>query len=55
MGIRRGAWLAESIECATLDLGVVSLSPTLGVDLTLKKRKADGNKECVTDGYKHRL
>ena len=33
-------WLAQSVEHATLDLGVVSLSPTLGVELTfLKKSK----------------
>ena len=30
----RGAWLAESVERWTLDLGVVSLSPTLGVEIT---------------------
>ena len=29
-----GAWLAQSVECVTLDLGVVGLSPTLGVKLT---------------------
>lgn len=28
----RGAWLAQSVECVTLDLRVVSLSPTLGVE-----------------------
>lgn len=32
----RGAWLAQSVEHATLDLGVMSLSPTLGVDITKK-------------------
>ena len=30
----RGAWVAQSVECATLDLGVVSSSPTLGVEIT---------------------
>ena len=33
----RSAWLAQSVEHATLDLGIVSLSPTLGVEITLKK------------------
>lgn len=31
--LRRGAWLAQSVEHATLDLGVVSLSPTSGVEI----------------------
>lgn len=30
----RGTWLAQSLELATLDLGVVSLIPTLGVEPT---------------------
>lgn len=29
-----GAWLAQSAECATLDLRVTSLSPTLGMEPT---------------------
>jgi len=29
-----GAWLAQSVEHTTLDLGVVSSSPTLGVEVT---------------------
>ena len=29
-----GAWLAQSVEYATLDLGVLSSSPTLGVEST---------------------
>ena len=29
-----GAWLALLAEHVTLDLGVVSLSPTLGVEIT---------------------
>lgn len=28
-----GAWLAQSVEHAILDLGVVSLSPMLGVQI----------------------
>ena len=30
----RGTWLAQSVEHATLDLWVMSLSPTLGVEIT---------------------
>ena len=30
----RGTWLAQSVEHETLDLGIVSLSPTLGVEIT---------------------
>ena len=33
----RGAWLAQLVEYATLDLGVMSLSPMLGVETTLKQ------------------
>ena len=29
----RGTWLAQSVEHATLDLGVVNLSPMLGVEI----------------------
>lgn len=29
----RGIWLAQSVKCATLDLGVVSLSPALGIEI----------------------
>ena len=32
----RGAWPAQLEEHATLDLRIVSLSPTLGVGITLK-------------------
>jgi len=28
-----GAWLAQSVECETLDLRVVSSSPTLGAEI----------------------
>ena len=30
----RGAWLAQLVECVTLDLRVVSSSPMLGVEIT---------------------
>ena len=30
------SWLAESVECKTLDLRVMSSSPTLGVEITKK-------------------
>ena len=33
-----GAWLAQPVEHATLDLRVVSLSPMLGIEF--KKKKA---------------
>ena len=33
-GINWGIWLAQSVEHATLDLRVVSLSPTLGMEIT---------------------
>ena len=33
----RGSWLAQSEEHATLDLGVMGLSPTLGVEITENK------------------
>ena len=33
----KGLWLAQSVEHVTFDLKVVSLSPTLGVEITLKK------------------
>jgi len=32
-----GAWLAQLVERKTLDLEVISSSPTLGVEITLKK------------------
>ena len=31
-----GVWLAKSVEYVTLDLRVVSLSPTLGAEITYK-------------------
>lgn len=36
---RRGTWLAQLVELATLDFRVVSLGPTLEVEITLKKKK----------------
>lgn len=33
---RRVAWLARSVEHLTLDIELVSLSPMLGVEMTLK-------------------
>lgn len=38
MSVGWGAWLAQSEECATLNLGVVDLSPILGA-ITKKKKK----------------
>ena len=34
----RGAWLAQLVEHVTLDLGVVSPSPTVDIGITLKKK-----------------
>ena len=34
LGRRQGAWLVQTEECVTLDLWVMSLSPTLGVEIT---------------------
>lgn len=32
----RGAWVTQSVQHATLHLGVMSSNPTLGVEITLK-------------------
>ena len=37
-----GRWLAQSVECATLNLGVVSSSPRLRVQRLLKNKKKWG-------------
>lgn len=34
-----GAWLSQSVERVTLDLWIVSSSPIVGVEITLKKKK----------------
>lgn len=34
-----GIWLAQLVQLVTLDLGVMGLSPSLGVGITLKKLK----------------
>lgn len=38
----RDAWLVQLVEPVSLDLEVVSLSPMLGVETTLKKKKKTG-------------
>ena len=38
----RGIWPAQSVESMTLDLKVVSLTPTLDVEITLKNEMAGG-------------
>ena len=47
---KRGTWLAPLVEDTTLDLGVVSLSPTLGVEILknkiLKKKKKKKKKKA---------
>ena len=35
----QGTWLAQSVKHATLDLGVVSSSPTWGLEATQKRKK----------------
>jgi len=35
----RGAWLVQSVEPGTLALRVVYSGPTMGIELTLKKKK----------------
>lgn len=35
----RGTWHARLVKHATLNLGDMSSSPTLGVDITLKKKE----------------
>ena len=37
----RGTWLAQLVEHVALDLGVVSLSPVLGIASLKKKKKMD--------------
>ena len=44
-------WLAQSVEQMTLDLGVVSSSPTLGIEITLKNREANGTEELLLKSY----
>lgn len=39
MGTRWDVWLAQSVEHLTLDLGFVSSSPTLSVQIGFKKSK----------------
>lgn len=34
-----GSWLAHSVERVTLNFGVVSSNPTLGIEITLKRKK----------------
>ena len=36
---QRGTWVTQLVEHATLDLGVVSLSPMLGIEIPLKEKK----------------
>lgn len=49
--VSRGPWLAQLLERVTLYLGVVSLSPTLGVEIPSKKKKKEYLvARCVKDG-----
>ena len=38
-------WLSQLVECLTLALRVMSLSPMLGVEITRKERREEGRKE----------
>ena len=40
--ILRGGWLAQWGEHVTLDLGVMGSSPTLGIEIPLKKHHLEG-------------
>ena len=42
-----GAWLAQLEECVTLDLGVVSLSPTLGIEIYIHTYIYKFKKMCL--------
>lgn len=42
--MERGGWLAQSVKHMTFDLGVISSSPTLGVELTKKKKRFHGKR-----------
>ena len=52
----RDTWLAWSVEHVTVDFRVMSSSPTLGLELTLKKKRKERNKkrngftQALTDG-----
>lgn len=37
----KGTWVTQSVERMTLDLGVVSLGPMLGIGITFNKRKKE--------------
>ena len=43
-----GAWLAQSVRQATLDLGVMSSSPTWGIELTKNQTKQNDLAALVT-------
>jgi len=46
-GDDRGAWLAQSVEHVTLDTGVTSLNPTLGVEFPQKNPKKPSGDEST--------
>ena len=43
----RGAWLAQLVERGTLDLGVVSSNPTLGVEPALQRKKEKNENHTI--------
>lgn len=48
-----GVWMAQSVEYRTLNLSVVSLSPTLSKEVTLKKIKPPKKKKVYDNGSYH--
>lgn len=50
-----GSWLAQLIEHATLDLQVVSLSPTFGMEPTRKKNTPECHEDKVVPSTWHHL
>ena len=48
-----GAWLAQSLEHATLDLRVMSSSPMLVIEVTLKKKKRISEDYSQVNVYKN--
>ena len=49
----KATWIAQSVEHVTLDLGVMSLSPMLGIELTLKKDGREIKRGSVTLEHAH--
>lgn len=46
-----GSWLAHSVERVTLNFGVVSSNPTLGIEITLKRKKKRKKNRNVSGSF----